>query len=389
MHCLTFFFSSERWYCHLNENDPVNNTCDASQKDNRWYYSHFKLNYISITDPDSGKEETREQHTVLPSPAKPTGVLGDKTDYDDDEWDEKKELLVENDEVLRKLLSLRSDTAGLVSKYYFHEALLETCDDDVKDAAEARDTMDDKSAAAKESEDESNTATAEGSMKPLRGTRPLQAAIENMGHSHADANSPRIKMMSDNAKIGTQYKHRSKKTPPRTEGRHSAMSQETSDGVEADEHRERKRSVQEEMDEDSSASKRVRLGLGNDHGNDDDGESDNDAEFTRSKLQIPGAPYKARKMPKADENPATSKKAGLLGCSGKTDSIDAHLRESRILTGIRRKNSDSVAITQKDNEIVKNGRTLSKWSGETKMKKKKSDLRSPEVIDLVESSDEE
>lgn len=96
----------DKWFCEMND-DTVNNSCDATEKDNRWYYRHLSADQLNILEDSPVK--------CLSSEAIDSAMSK-----------EDKATLVENDVILQKLLNVAASEqqSSVVSKYYFHDALL-------------------------------------------------------------------------------------------------------------------------------------------------------------------------------------------------------------------------------------------------------------------------
>lgn len=102
----------DKWFCEMNVDDDLNNDCSASEKDAKWYGRHFS-----------------DQHEVLrDSPAKCIA----RDSFDSAIPQDQKALLVERDEILKHLLEVTADKRknSVISKYYFHDTLLEETEDD-------------------------------------------------------------------------------------------------------------------------------------------------------------------------------------------------------------------------------------------------------------------
>jgi hypothetical protein len=151
----------DKWYCHMNENDMVNNRCDASEKDTKWYHKHFQLARINVCDVETGVEGVQEKYTIVKdSPAK---AAMPKTNV---ESEEKKQELVAKDEILVKMLDDKSSqAASFISKYYFHEALLEECDATTPDQEDAKPAASEKAGKTKKIEATVNSKRKDDNVK--------------------------------------------------------------------------------------------------------------------------------------------------------------------------------------------------------------------------------
>lgn len=103
----------DKWFCEMNVDDDVNNNCSASEKDSKWYGRHYSDQLEVLKD----------------SPAK--CIARDSSDSAIPQ--DQKASLVERDEILKHLLEVTADKRknSVISKYYFHDALLEETEDDV------------------------------------------------------------------------------------------------------------------------------------------------------------------------------------------------------------------------------------------------------------------
>ena len=111
----------DKWFCEMNELDSDNNTCDAPEKDARWYYRHLSEQLDILKD----------------SPAKCIA----REAIDSALSQEEKAKLVERDKILTHLLKVTAgdQKSSVISKYYFHDALLAETEDryEGNDAADA------------------------------------------------------------------------------------------------------------------------------------------------------------------------------------------------------------------------------------------------------------
>jgi hypothetical protein len=123
----------DKWYCDMNKNDDANNKCSASEKDAEWYGRHFSDQLEVLKD----------------SPVK--CIVRDSSDSAIPQ--DHKALLIDRDEILKHLLEVTADKQknSVISKYYFHDALLEETEDDVFEAVG-------QEALSKDSEKASSTA---------------------------------------------------------------------------------------------------------------------------------------------------------------------------------------------------------------------------------------
>ena len=103
----------DEWYCEMmDEHDArMNMTCGFEEKDSVWYDRHFKKPNVKISLPSNPGATATEASSKI------SAAQSDE--------------LVEKDEILKKILSIptRSKKAALiVSKHYFHEALVSDFD---------------------------------------------------------------------------------------------------------------------------------------------------------------------------------------------------------------------------------------------------------------------
>jgi hypothetical protein len=105
----------DKWFCEMNNDDDVNNKCSASEKDSKWYGRHFSDQLEVLKD----------------SPIK--CIARDSSDAAIPQ--DQRALLVDRDEILKHLLEVTADKQknSVISKYYFHDALLEETEDHVRD----------------------------------------------------------------------------------------------------------------------------------------------------------------------------------------------------------------------------------------------------------------
>ena len=99
----------------MNKFDDINNTCESSEKRKEWYHRQFRLKHVDLgTQKDAtGNPENKEGA----KPANDAAVEASK--------EAKKQALVKNDKVLTQLLSPDNSTWQFISKYYYHDTLLE------------------------------------------------------------------------------------------------------------------------------------------------------------------------------------------------------------------------------------------------------------------------
>jgi hypothetical protein len=97
----------DKWFCEMNTLDSVNNTCDAPEKDTRWYYRHLSAQLDNVLKDSPVKCIARETIDSALS-------------------QEEKAKLVESDKILTHLLKVTAgeQKSSVISKYYFHDALL-------------------------------------------------------------------------------------------------------------------------------------------------------------------------------------------------------------------------------------------------------------------------
>ena len=97
----------EKWYCHMNDTDPINNRCDASEKEQLWYEKFVRE--------DLAGNNTQSPLKVARDSARSSRVPAQK----------------HNDPLLQHLTEITEENKSttLVCQHYFHDALLETTDD--------------------------------------------------------------------------------------------------------------------------------------------------------------------------------------------------------------------------------------------------------------------
>ena len=107
----------KEWYCEMNEQDEVNTSCSASEKDRAWYYRHLLTGQADI---------------VAASPVKGIAppIAGDSSLSLDE-----KSKLVEKDVILKKLLTVTASDqqSSVISKHYFHNDLLAETQEELMD----------------------------------------------------------------------------------------------------------------------------------------------------------------------------------------------------------------------------------------------------------------
>ena len=193
---ISFSLRAVKWYCRMNKGDTVNNSCAASEKDNRWYHNFFRLEHVNLGD-------QKEPSAPVRSPDRRSG--GTDSDEEDEAAKVNKEALVKNDAVLTQLLGIgldeKSATGGLVSKYYFHETLLEAAQgegaDEAKDDISSAENEKKPAAVARVSD-----ATGDGD-----GQAPPNASIEEAkgtqkrGTSDASFQTPTSRKKASSIKV--------------------------------------------------------------------------------------------------------------------------------------------------------------------------------------------
>jgi len=97
----------EKWYCHMNDTDPINNKCDAIEKEQLWYEKFVRE--------DLAGNVTQSPLKVARDSARSSRVPEQS----------------HNDPLLQHLTEITEENKSttLVCQHYFHDALLETTDD--------------------------------------------------------------------------------------------------------------------------------------------------------------------------------------------------------------------------------------------------------------------
>jgi hypothetical protein len=147
----------EKWLCHMNKFDVRNNTCKAPERDQLWYERQFNT--------DTAVSESQ-------SPIK--CMASDPIDSSSSEGAKQK--LVSNDVILEHLLDVteRQKKTTMVSKFYFHEALLESTKDSKEEIEGLREAI------------EAEKTTMPSS---TQGTSPIDSAQAKKSSSKAKASS--------------------------------------------------------------------------------------------------------------------------------------------------------------------------------------------------------
>ena len=107
----------EQWYCSEN-NDSENNNCDSSEKTQAWYENRIQR-MACATDSSPVKCKARDE-------------IDSAMSIDE------KQSLVDNDPVLQYLLAVRTSKSDIVSRFYFHDALLASRKDTDQELESAR-----------------------------------------------------------------------------------------------------------------------------------------------------------------------------------------------------------------------------------------------------------
>jgi CW-type Zinc Finger len=110
----------EEWFCEMNANDPDNNNCDAEEKGELWYANRL----ASAQQLDAA--QVLFGLSTAPPPA------NDFNSADSSLSKEDTQRLVDKDPVLKHLLKITENKkkSTLVSRHYFHEALMQIQDID-------------------------------------------------------------------------------------------------------------------------------------------------------------------------------------------------------------------------------------------------------------------
>jgi hypothetical protein len=104
----------EDWECSMNDTDPCNNTCTASEKSQAWYENKY---YSNDPTPSPSKQGSKQSSSSLPN-GTPNGK----------KHTVETEKLIDNDDILRNILDVTDvgKKQKLICDYYFHDALMET-----------------------------------------------------------------------------------------------------------------------------------------------------------------------------------------------------------------------------------------------------------------------
>lgn len=103
------------WFCEYNK-DTRCNSCEVPERDDKWYFLH---------DAKSGPSGKEQAASVAPSgpPSSPIKcIAAEAADSDLDQ--EAVQMLLRRDPLLQHLVDLKTKRSQIVSRYYFHEALL-------------------------------------------------------------------------------------------------------------------------------------------------------------------------------------------------------------------------------------------------------------------------
>jgi len=165
----------DKWYCEMNTLDEKNNNCDASEKSNRWYHSVYHLKQINLEDSAGAGDQNEE-----------TGPANRSESWDAEESEDdpkkiaaaaKKEAQTKTDPVLTKLLG-DDFTEKLVSKYYFHDTLLEAADEEAEnDKVEALEKASEDDSAGTDNDDMKPAAMDNGSVHDNNNKRKLNSSF--------------------------------------------------------------------------------------------------------------------------------------------------------------------------------------------------------------------
>jgi len=150
----------EKWFCEMNLFDLARSKCTAKERDTRWYAQFFERRFLEsmgldakdsiITDQATSQESTvTDQPSETPRESIDTGRESIGTNQG--LIDHKKEACTQRDPILRQMLSGVSDqpdSKGVkkkektkskkswISKYYFHDTLLEDSNEGGEDGIE-------------------------------------------------------------------------------------------------------------------------------------------------------------------------------------------------------------------------------------------------------------
>jgi hypothetical protein len=106
----------DKWYCNMMDEYDLRLpwTCSVEEKDPVWYHTHFKT---SNEKPALGAMNGKAKAGILLSPSADRKSGGGMSE-------EETKKLVERDDILKDLLEIKMNDKSIVTKHYFHEALL-------------------------------------------------------------------------------------------------------------------------------------------------------------------------------------------------------------------------------------------------------------------------
>jgi hypothetical protein len=169
----------EKWLCKMNLVDVRNNTCEAPERDQLWYERH-----LYSTDAELNE-----------SPIK--CMASDPIDTSASQRAKKK--LVSNDEILEHLLDVteRQKKTTMISKFYFHEALLESTKDSTEEIQGLREALEAEQTTAEAIEVEKTTMPSSTqstspkdsaqAKKALSSTKPCATTSSSTSEKSASA----------------------------------------------------------------------------------------------------------------------------------------------------------------------------------------------------------
>jgi len=159
----------DTWFCSMNATDRTNNTCDAPERNQIWYEKQLS-NAYSGNNESPIKCMAREFTDAPPSHGS-------------------KQKLVANDKVLEHLLKVteREKKTTVVSRFYFHEALLESKDNSAEEMETAREAME---AEGKTLNSPIPAATMEAEGKTLNSSVPAATVVVNAHPTKSTTTAP-------------------------------------------------------------------------------------------------------------------------------------------------------------------------------------------------------
>jgi ERCC4-related helicase len=190
----------EKWLCKMNLFDVRNNTCDAPERDQLWYERHLYSTDAELSE----------------SPMK--CMASDPIDSLASQRAKKK--LVSNDVILEHLLDVteRQKKTTMISKFYFHEALLESTKDSTEEIEDMRDAIEAENTTAEAIEAEKTSIpSSTQSTSPKDSARATKASSNTKPYSKTSSSptkNPASATTTSMAATGTPSKKVSSNTKP-------------------------------------------------------------------------------------------------------------------------------------------------------------------------------